>query len=413
MKNRSAQCVTVREASIPKKKILIVAFRVTMGKRVLRQLYALREKYEVYAVGFEPELPIEGVRYFQVIPRFREMPLHKKLMLALLLGCHQFEQVYPKLYDYANVLQELSNTTFDLLLVHDIKPLPFVKKLHQSCEVLIDVHEYFFDSGDNISSPFREPAAYFTNALLRKFDNYLLTRHFLHYTHFFTVGQRIADEYHRKMGKTFHVITSAHDHVEMSPSSIHEETIRIIHHGHASRNRKLEVMIEMMDAVDERFELDLMLTTHLSDNSYVRKLHQMAAERRNVKILPPVKPDEIVTYTNHYDIGLYLLPETNLNWKYALPNKFFEFIQARLCIAIGPSVEMARIVKEYDLGIVAEDFQPKTLANRLNALTSEQIMYHKQQCHRHARKLSSETQMEKLDKMIEGVLTENPYDPPA
>ena len=77
----------------------------------------------------------------------------------------------------------------------------------------------------------------------------------------------------------------------------------------------------------------------------------------------------IVDTIAQYDIGLFLLSPANFNYYHALPNKLFEFVQARLAVAIGPSPEMARIVNDHDLGIVAPDFEPTTMAAHLNALT--------------------------------------------
>ena len=53
---------------------------------------------------------------------------------------------------------------------------------------------------------------------------------------------------------------------------------------------------------------------------------------------------EIVDTIAEYDIGLFILSPINFNYYHALPNKLFEFIQARLAIAVSPSPEMARIV---------------------------------------------------------------------
>ena len=150
----------------------------------------------------------------------------------------------------------------------------------------------------------------------------------------------------------------------------------MIHHGIVSRSRRLDLMIEMMDYVDERFSLDLMLAGH---GAYLRQLGATAARRKNVRIMPPVPLDEVVRVINQYDIGLSLLPPTNFNTRYTLPNKFFEFIQARLALAIGPSLEMKRILQEYNCGIVSEDFSPRSLAQALNRLLSEEkVMYFKE-----------------------------------
>jgi len=370
-------------------KILIIW--LAYSKRVIRQLTYLKDKYDVYAVGVE-DPHIEGIRFFQVRPVFRTMTILHKAITALLLECRQFETAHRKMYDYRGLIEKLSTTHFDLILAHDIKPLPFVYQLDQNPNLLVDVHEYYFDMSNQ-----RIP-------IIKRFDDYLINTYFLKCEHFFTVSQGLADEYAQKIGKKFEMITSAHDYVDLAPTPVNNEKIRIIHHGFASPARKLEVMIEMMDTLDERFELDLMLTSLTFEDGYIKKLQTMCEKRKNVHIIPPVRPDEIVSFTNAYDIGLFILPETNVSLRYALPNKFFEFIQARLCIAIGPSVEMAKIVKQYDLGIVADDFKPATLARMLNSLTREHIEYYKQQCHKHARLLSSETEMAKLDRIIQNML---------
>ena len=56
-----------------------------------------------------------------------------------------------------------------------------------------------------------------------------------------------------------------------------------------------------------------------------------------------------------------------------IPNKFFEFIQARLCIAIWPSVEMKNLLNEYNLGLVSVAFNVDELAMLLNNSSIEDL----------------------------------------
>ncbi len=179
--------------------------------------------------------------------------------------------------------------------------------------------------------------------------------------------------------------------------------IRIIHHGYASLDRKIEGMIETMDYVDSRFHLDLMLVPNYQ-REYFNKLQAMVEKRKNVRILPPVSFEEIIPFSAQYDIGFYILKPANFNHLYALPNKFFEFIQARLAIAIGPSPEMARLVQEYNLGIIAKDFSAKEMAKSLNALTKEQILQYKENANQTAKILNAEKEGEKLLGVLEEVL---------
>ena len=86
---------------------------------------------------------------------------------------------------------------------------------------------------------------------------------------------------------------------------------------------------------------------------------------------------DIIHTINEYDIGLYLLNPSGFNNEMALPNKLFEFIHARLAVAIWPSPEMARVVKEYDLGVVSDEFSIPSMAKHLNALGVENITHFK------------------------------------
>ena len=135
----------------------------------------------------------------------------------------------------------------------------------------------------------------------------------------------------------------------------------------------------------------------------------MVEQRKNVRIIPPVSMQQIVPFTNHYDIGLFLCPPMNFNLRYALPNKLFEFIQARLTVAIGPNIEMKKVVEKYDCGLVASDFQPQTLAKALNALTVDKIMYYKEQAHKAALELNADTNQRRIRSIINELLTDGDF----
>ena len=184
---------------------------------------------------------------------------------------------------------------------------------------------------------------------------------------------------------------------------INRDKIKIIHHGYASPDRVIEGMIETMDYVDSRFHLDLMLVANYNQE-YLQQLEQMAKTRKNVRIIPPVPFEEIIPFTSRYDIGIFLCPPTTFNLANCLPNKFFEFIQARLMVAISPNPEMARLVRQYNLGIIAKDFSPQEMAKSLNALTKEQILQYKENANKTAKILNAEKEGEKLLNIIEEVL---------
>lgn len=113
-----------------------------------------------------------------------------------------------------------------------------------------------------------------------------------------------------------------------------------------------------------------------------------------VQVLNPLPFRELVPTLNQYDLGIFVLPPVSLNKELALPNKFFDFVQARLGILIGPSVEMASIVNQLDLGLVTDDFSVEATVRALDGIDASQVARWKQNSDRAARSLSAEMQVE-------------------
>jgi glycosyltransferase involved in cell wall biosynthesis len=216
-----------------------------------------------------------------------------------------------------------------------------------------------------------------------------------------TVSQGIAREYEHAYGVHAEVVMSLPRSSMLSPAAARSDRFRLIHHGSASQSRRIEDMVELMDYTDKRFSLDLML---VGDGPYMSRLRRMVERRRNVRILPPVAMQEIVPFIHQYDIGVFLCPPSNFNLKYALPNKLFEFIQARLAVAVSPSVEMRTIVEDYNCGIVSNDFSPQSMAHALNSLTSEKIAFFKNQSHKAAAKLNAEANQTRVLEIVDDLI---------
>ncbi|MEB4615419.1 glycosyltransferase family 1 protein, partial [Leucobacter sp. M11] len=94
-----------------------------------------------------------------------------------------------------------------------------------------------------------------------------------------------------------------------------------------------------------------------------------------------------------YDVGVFILKPINFNYEWALPNKLFDFVQARLGVIVGPSAEMAEVVRAGGFGVVTENFSPNALAQTLNNVRTEQVDEWKQRAHAAAHALSAEEQV--------------------
>lgn len=370
-----------------KKKILIIsASDLKNDPRVYRQIEFLKDDYDIKTFGLnDPE--IEGVKFVKF--RFNKSVLSRLVILFFrlfrLYGI--FEKFWLK-YKLIPEDKKIYEEEFELLIANEIEALPIGFKCFKKTKILLDLHEYApreFEDRFIWRFLYQPHAVYQCKKYLKSCDAII------------TVCEGIANEYKKNYCVNPDVITNARKYFDLKPGKVGDK-IRIIHHGAAISSRKIELMIELIDYLDERFSIDFMLT-NVQEN-YYKKLIQLSEGKKRVNMIPPVDMVDIVEKINQYDIGLFILPPTTFNYNYALPNKFFEFIQARLAIAIGPSPEMSKVVKKYDLGVISKNFEPREMAKILNSLASEQIYYYKTQSDKNAYILSKEENGKKLRKIV-------------
>jgi hypothetical protein len=371
---------------------LVISFSdLRTDPRVNRQLRFLKERYGVTACGFSDPL-IQGVTY---IPMRDVHSIARKPREALRLLGQRFEAYYWKREIVKSAIPKLSSITTDVIIANEVDSLPLAKTINGRPKVILDAHEY---------SPLEFEERLRWRIFFKRYKEYLCSTYIPKVDGMITVSPGIAERYHGEFGVMPVVMTNAPEYEELRPAGRENEDnrIRLVHHGAAIRSRKIELMLQMVRYLDRRFELNLMLVN--VDPTYFRMLEKLARDLPNVRLLPTVPMREICSFINKFDIGVYILPAVSFNNLHALPNKFFEFIQARLGLAVGPSREMARIVREHDLGVVADDFTPQAMARALNGLTREKITYYKERSHTVARLFSAERNKEILLQLVGDVL---------
>ena len=359
------------------KSVLIISFStIHSDPRVMRQVRLLESVQQVTVAGYgrPPDANIE----FVVLDKPTASMLQKGIWAGkLLLGA--FESYYWSLLQVLGAQRLLGERRFDLIVANDISALPLALALAKGSPVLMDAHEY---------SPREFDDKLLWKLLFGRYHHYLCKRYLSRAGAMTTVCQGIADEYLRQYKVPCEVIYNAPLNQKLLPSLREDEHIRLIHHGAGIRSRHLEVMIEMMQYLDGRFTLSFMLVE--SDPAYMTELRALANADPRIRFIEPVPMPDICRRLNEFDMGVYLLPPVNFNHEHALPNKFFEFIQARLAVAIGPSPEMARLVNHFKCGVISNSFAPADLASVISAVTPSDLIGLKQASHEAAAKLSYE-----------------------
>lgn len=369
-----------------KKKILILSFsNLVSDPRVLRQFNTLKIDYDVYTCGYDD---IFGSNHHAKLINRTSLFLKSILAVLRILKFFSLSEKISNSFKY-KIQPKDFRKEYDLIIANDINSIPLAFNHFKAKKYYIDLHEYSTAEIDDRS---------FRKFIQKEYLEYLCRKYLSRAFAVTSVNETISDRIGVEFNVKVDTINNAPFYNALSPSVTSENKIKIIHHGAAMESRKIELMIETAKHLDHRFSMDFMLIPN--EEVYFNFLKQYAVGMSNVRFIPPVKHEEIVKFSNSYDIGFFLLPPVNPNYEFALPNKFFEFVQSRLAIVTGPSPEMANLINKYDLGIVTETFKPEEAAQRMNELTAEKIMVYKNNSDKAAKELNFESNKKLFMKII-------------
>ncbi|MBS9525693.1 glycosyltransferase [Litoribacter alkaliphilus] len=361
-----------------KKKILIVSNSpLHNGPRYIREIDCLKDTFELVAIGSTKphDSTVKFIHSDLIDYKLFEKVINK--ISALIFGRHLIRKFWTTKLKIDKIIKENSP---DIVLIHTPKFIPYFIDSSKKFKLIFNAHEYHpkqFDDDEKWRGIYGE----FYNKIYQDYLN--------NFSLVINVNQVIADKCKEVYGIDSLVIPNATKYYSADHNNKRITDVKkFIHHGVPNPNRKIELMVETFRGLDDRYELYLMLLPNSSP--YFVKLEELIKKIKNVHLIKPVAYSEIVEYISSFDYAIYSLPPTNFNTMNALPNKFFEFIQARLPMVIGPSPVMSKLVNQYGIGVVSETFEPKDLSKAILKLESENYNLFKQNLEIAAKDLSKE-----------------------
>lgn len=361
-----------------KPRLLIFSYSNLVGDaRLLKQISGFANDYEVTTCGYG-ETPDPRVKHVQLSG---DHPIWAYDRIALMTK--QYRRAYWGSPAIQEAKRALAGREFDVILANDVDPVGVALSLNPRYGVHVDLHEY---------SPRQKEDLLRWRLFVAPFIRWMVRRFVARANSWTTVSGGLAREYTRVFGFKPGLVTNAspmHD-FEVTPCG---SPIRLVHSGAALRDRKLEIMVDALEQTTANVTLDLFVTPN--DPAYVAELRERSKTLASLTVHDPVPYRELITRLHDYDAGVFVLEPVNFSYRWALPNKLFDFVQARLGMIVGPSPEMVDLVNDYDLGAVADSFTATSLAHQFDRLTPERVQTWKSAADRAAAELSSETQVQK------------------
>ena len=85
------------------------------------------------------------------------------------------------------------------------------------------------------------------------------------------------------------------------------------------------------------------------------------------------QPIEILRkYTAASDIGVTLDKPTNINYRFSLPNKLFDYIQAGIPILSSDLPEIKNVIRHYNIGCICPNHEPKAIASLIEQMLNDE-----------------------------------------
>ncbi len=335
-----------------KRAIVSVINDLVTDQRVNKSCLALQKAgYEVLLVG----------RKQRKSPPMDERPYGTKRMKLLFEKGPLFYAEYNirlfffLLFHRANLL--LSNDLDTVL------PNYFISRLKGS-KMVFDSHEYFTETPELIGRPK-------VQRVWKRIEGFVVPK----LDEMITVCDSIADLFREKYGVKVLVIRNIPPRKALPPKGDKtalglpaDKHLLILQGSGINIQRGAEELVQAMTLLDDCF---LMI---IGGGDVLPILKQMVEEQNitdRVRFFPRMPYQQMMAYTQLAELGFCLDKDTNLNYRFSLPNKLFDFIQAGVPIVASHLTEIEKIIRQYDIGTFIENHEPATIAATIKEALSD------------------------------------------
>ncbi|MCB9186058.1 MAG: glycosyltransferase [Flavobacteriales bacterium] len=287
----------------------------------------------------------------------------------------------------------------DLLFSNDLDTLlpNFLVARIKRKQLIYDSHEYFTEVPELVHRPK-------VQGVWKRIEQSILPK----LKHTLTVNRSIAELYEKQYGVKMEVLRNVPPlkdtfEVKSKPElGLPENRKLIILQGSGINiDRGAEEAVEAMKLVENAVLLIL-------GSGDVIDLLKAQVEREGLQSKVMFKGrmpyDEMMAHTSLADLGLTLDKDSNINYRYSLPNKLFDYIHAGIPTLGSDLKEVKSIIQSYGVGDVVDEVEPQQLAEKITEmLHSPSVDLWKQNCLKAKQELNWNKESEVLRIMIHAI----------
>jgi glycosyltransferase involved in cell wall biosynthesis len=290
------------------------------------------------------------------VPKFK----HYRMSLFFNKGVAFYAEYHIRLFFY------LLFKRADILVANDLDTLLpnfFISKL-KGVHLVYDSHEYYTEVPELQENPMKKK-------IWLAVERFVFPK----LKHVFTVNESIAAIYRQLYHQEVHVLRN-----------VPRRSIRPIL-SRSELRKKLDLPVDQKIVIlqgsginvsrgGEEAVAAMQYTNHaqlyiVGSGDALPLLKQMTADLKlheRVVFIDKVPYEKLMQYTASADIGLTLDKDNNLNYRYSLPNKLFDYFLCGLPVIATRLPEIERIYNTYTFGILINEVTPHNIANAINEI---------------------------------------------
>ena len=208
--------------------------------------------------------------------------------------------------------------------------------------LLFDAHELFPEVPELVGKP-----------RVRAVWKWVERRCLPHVDETFSVCHSVAEEYERRYGVSMKVVRNVPDWrpaAEPQPTE-GNEGYTILYQGAVNVGRGVR---EVADALEYLPNCRFVVAGDGDELEAMRRYVATLSWQERITLLGRVEPERLHRLTVTADLGICLLEDRGLNYRYSLPNRIADFAMAGVPILATDFPEIHRVLEEYGTGTLTE-----------------------------------------------------------